>query len=348
MPEALKVLQYRGDSLRFRRNTLLFLTAKRDEVRNLRNEVKKYLAWDSIANGDTRIPNLAGERRGQVVAAIRQADSRVGVALIRAYRWALAPVQSDPQRAEYHLSQAHTNAADTGEIFRSAFDKFVEDEALVDVISPTSLTSMLQQYVWNEEDSSDHFNIGKLWDLMVSNVYMHRLRDRTVLGNCIRQGVEQGSFGYAEGYDGKGYNGLRYGESMTVTGSMVAERTPGFLVRPEAATRQKEAERTEIPLPGDTPDGSPSLVPPDTPPPPPHVQRTRLIVSRKTAGANISLDDINLLRDEIIRNLTGDGGEVTVEITITANKPKGFSEGVVRSVRENSVQLGLDFTTDDD
>ena len=348
MQEALKILERRGDSPRFRRNTLLFLTAKRDEVRHLRSEVKKYLAWDSIANGDTRIPNLAGERRRQAVAAIREADSSVGVALIRAYRWALAPVQSDPKRAEYHLSQSHTNAADTGEIFRSAFDKFIEDEALVDVISPASLTSMLQQYVWNEEDSSDHFSIGKLWDLMVSNVYMHRLRDRTVLGNCIRQGVEQGAFGYADGYDEEGYNGLRYGESMTVTGSMVAERTPGFLIRPEAAMRQKAAESTEIPVPRDTPGGSPSLVPPGMLPPPPQVQRTRLIVCRKTAGANISLDDINLLREEIIRNLSDDGGEVTVEIKISASKPKGFSEGVVRSVRENSVQLALDFAIDDD
>ena len=41
---------------------LLFLAAKRDEVRNLRNDVRRYLAWDSIINGATKIPNLAGNR----------------------------------------------------------------------------------------------------------------------------------------------------------------------------------------------------------------------------------------------------------------------------------------------
>ena len=70
-PEALKILQYRGDSARFRRNTLLFLGTKRDEVRGLRNEVRKYLAWDSIVNGQSRIQGLTGERLAQAMSAIR-------------------------------------------------------------------------------------------------------------------------------------------------------------------------------------------------------------------------------------------------------------------------------------
>ena len=49
--EALNILQHRGDASRFRRNTLLFLTAKRDEIRNLRNEVREYLSWDPTTNG---------------------------------------------------------------------------------------------------------------------------------------------------------------------------------------------------------------------------------------------------------------------------------------------------------
>ena len=133
-PAALEILQNRGDSSRYRRNTLLLLTAKRDEVRMLRNEVRRFLAWDSIVNGETRIPSLSGNRLRQARAAVNNADKDVRVTLVRAYRWIMSPVQSDPQRAEYRLSQAQTSAQDTGEIFRSAFDKFLEDEALVDAI----------------------------------------------------------------------------------------------------------------------------------------------------------------------------------------------------------------------
>ena len=94
------------------------------------------------------------------------------------------------------------------------------------------------------------------------------------------------------------------------------------------------------------PDPPPIVVPDDPPvdlpPDPTPLAGPKRIVVTKTIQNDISLDDIKLLRDEIIRNLSDDGGEVTVEITITANKPEGFSESTVRVVRENSDQLGLD------
>ena len=220
----------------------------------------------------------------------------------------------------------------------------------MEAISPASLTSMLRQYVWNNQNGEEYLGVNALWDLMTSNVYMHRLRDRTVLDNCIRRGVEQGDFGYAEHYDGTNYVGLRYRESMLVSGSMMAERSPGLLVRPEAAVRQREAERIDV-SPADDTEPTQRVFPRQgdcgiSPPPDttePESTRPRRIVARKTTGANISLDDINQLRQEIIRILSDDRGEVTVEITVSASNPEGFSEGTARYVRENSRQLGLEF-----
>ena len=356
-PESLKILEQRGDSPRFRRNTLLFLTAKRDEIRSLREEARKYLAWDSIINGDSRISNLTGNRLGQARAEVGNADRNVATALVRAYRWTLAPFQRDPQQAKYDFSQAQTDAPATGEVFRSAFEKFVEDEALVDSISPPSLVSMLQQYIWNREGANERISVDELWNLLTTNVYLHRLRNRKVLDQCIRQGVELQAFGYADSHDGDRYAGLRYGESMTNTGFVMEARTTGFLVRPDAAARQKEAEKAETPEHTDDGNGyaveperetsTGRLIPDDTMPPEPIVRRTRRIVARRTTGADISLDDINVLREEIIRNLSSEGGEVTVEITVSASKPDGFSEGIIRSVRENSAQLGLEFNTEE-
>ena len=358
-PEALTILQFRGDASRFRRNTLLFLAAKRDEVRTLRNEVKKYLAWNSIYTGDTRIPNLAGERRVQVVGAIRESDSNVGVTLVRAYRWALAPVQTDPQDAQYHLNQSQTNAADTGEIFRSVFDKFVEDESLVDDISPASLANMLQQYFWNGENGNDHLDIDDLWDLMTNNVYMHRLRHKNVLLASVKQGVEEGAFGYAKGYSVDNYDDLRFAEPVTRSGSLIGEVTKGVIVHPVIAALHKEAEKTKAPprdsgttedgpepQPGGAGPSKGSSTPKDTPPP--RVRRARRITASKTTDSNISLDDFSQLREEIIRNLSADGGDITVEIIVSAKKSEGFSENIIRSLRENSIQLGLNFSTYDD
>ena len=87
------------------------------------------------------------------------------------------------------------------------------------------------------------------------------------------------------------------------------------------------------------PDDPPVDLPPDPTPP----AGPKRIVVTKTIQNDISLDDISLLRDEIIRNLSAMTVElITVKIIITANKPEGFSESTARAVRENSDQLGLD------
>ena len=356
-PEALKILEQRGDSPRFRRNTLLFLTAKRDEIRNLREAARKYLAWNSIINGEARIPNLTGNRLGQARTEVNNADKNVTAALVRAYRWTLWPRQQNPAQAAYEFSQAQSDAPSTGEIFRSAFDKFVEDEHLVDNISPASLADVLQQYVWNRPGTAERVSVDELWTLLTSNVYLPRLRNRGVLETCIQRGVEQGAFGHADHHDGDTYQGLRYGESMTAPDSGVAEGSPGFLIRPEAAARQKEMEQAASPtsthggagVPGGGTSGSggpdgpaPGDRPDDSPLPFPAQRGPQRVVARKTAGSDLSLDDINALREEIIRNLRSDGGDITVAITVSASKPDGFSESIIRSIRENSAHLGLE------
>ena len=356
-PEALRIVQWRGDAPRTRRNTLLFLTSKRDEVRNLRNEVRRHLAWDSVVNGITKLPGLASDRLSQATANVRSTETAVRGSLVRAYRWALAPVQRDPQKAEYELNQTLIEANDSGEIIGRTFSKLVEEEALVESITPAALDSMLQQYAWNREDTSHHIGIDPLWDLLTNNVYLHRLKDKSVLLECIVRGVEQGSFGYATGRDGEKYSGLRYRESLADTESVITERNIGFLVQPDVAARQKDEEQGEVPgddgqgrtSPGGTAESGPNREKESpSPTPPPLPTGPRLITARKTTGANLSLDDINNLREEIIRNLSQDGGEITVEITITARKSVGFSEGIARSVRENSLQLGLEFIESDE
>ncbi len=351
-PEASEIMKNRGDAPRIHRNTLLFLAAKQDDVRNLRDEARRYLAWDSIINGDAKIQNLTGNRLGQARTEVTSGDRRVEESLVRAYRWILNPSQPDPRQGEYSVNQLQTKATSTGDIFKSAFDKAIEDEALVERISPASLTNMLQEYVWSRESAGEHIGTDELWDLFTCNVYLPRLRSRSVLDVCIAEGVEQGSFGYADAYNDGAYERLRIGEPIA-HGGVIGESRAGFLVRPEAAGAQKEKDKEkEIEKPPTA--GGPVVYCPEGGKPPvngtrlPHTSRTRrVVVTRTTAGPDLSMDAISDLRGEIIRNLSSDGGEVTVEIKISASKSDGFSEEALRAVRENSVQLGLEFTEEE-
>ena len=335
------ILLNRGDAPRIHRNALLFLAARNDEIRALKNSVKTYLAWDSILNGDRRIASLNGDRRNQAVNSLRRAETELNTSLVRAYRWAMAPSQETPQRADYQLSTFPTNVVETGNIVDSACQKFIEEEVLVDEISPSAFVSMLEQYVWSNQNYRDHILIDKLWELMTGNVYLHRLRNRDVLLKCIAQGVEEGRFGYAETYNGTEYQGIYFKKLMP--NPLFTDPGSGLLVHPEM-TKLVIKEVPPI-VPPDAPpdvDYGPSPVGPSPDPIPSPAGPKRIVVT-KTIQNDISLDDISVLRDEIIRNLSTDGGGVTIEIIITANKLEGFSDSTVRVTRENSDQLSLGF-----
>ena len=329
------IILTRGDASRIHRNTLLFLGAKSDEIRGLKNFVRTYLAWHSIINGDNRIQNLTDDRLSQAKSSLSSADTQLSKALVTAYRWALSPAQSDPQHGDYRLTHLQTKAQNTGDIVKTAFQTFIEEEALVEGIAPAALTMLLQQYVWNNENYKDHIGIDVLWNILTSTVYFHRMRNREVLIKCIKAGVSEGEFGYAEAYNDEEYAGLCFGEPMLQPPPPDADRGSGLLVNPEMAKIVKDI----------TPPDPPPIDPQPPPPPQPGPQR---IVVTKTNQNEISLDEIDQLRDEVIRNLNDDNAEVTIEIVVTAHKPEGFSERTVRVVRENSAQLGLDMDTSDD
>ena len=236
---------------RIHRNTLLFLTAKGDEVRNLRQAVCHFLAWQSITqvrNGDDRrISGLSEERANQANAGLRSANSAISTALVAAYRWALAPSQPAPQDASrIQLTEFRTNVTDQGEIVNAAFSRFIEEEALVEKISPASLARLLQERVWGTSIYGDHIDVNALWEMLTSYVYLPRLRNRSVLHLCIEEGVVAGAFGYARDFnpDTGEYRGLRYEGPLhdPALGMVINENSGGLLVAPGRAAEEKRKE----------------------------------------------------------------------------------------------------------
>ena len=331
---------------RVAKNTIVFLAAKSDEARALARAARRFRAWDSILEGERRILNLIGSRKAQAAASRGAARRELDSAMTRAYKWALAPNQPDPARPEYGMSRIETDAPDSGDIIASAFRALIQQEALIEKISPAALSTTLSRYIWNNPRYGDRVALETLWEMMANNIYMHRLRDKSVLLACVGEGVESGAFGYAESVDEYGaLRNLKYAEPL-----ILPETAPalGSLIAPDTAREAKrkaesqeeedddERERQEE----DLTDGDEETAETDFPPRPPGPSR---IAIRQTARGAIDMNAVSDIQNEIIRNLDADGGEVTVEITITAAKPEGFSETATRSVRENSEHLGLEY-----
>ena len=182
---ALNILRYStNDAIqRTFRNTLLFIAARRDDIRDLRNLVKNYLAWNSITNGDdlhSALGNLTGTRRDQTTENLESAEDTVTSALFKAYRWGIVPSQTDPQNNVYDFSITETRPED-GRIMKRLRDKFIADDAIVTKIDPEIFAGKLQQYIWSSDAYQDHIEIDRLWELMAQNVYMPRLKDQNAL-----------------------------------------------------------------------------------------------------------------------------------------------------------------------
>lgn len=340
---ALNILQQHGDTARVHRNTLLFLAAKGDDLRDLKTRAKRYLAWNSIVNGEERIKNLKGDRLKQAKNSLTKAERELRSGLVNAYRQTMDPVQDDPQEASYRIVTSTSTPLESGDIVQSAFGKFVVEESLVKKIAPSTLANLLDRYVWNNESPNDHIDIDDLWEMMAQHVYLPRLQNKTVLRKCIDQGVNERAFGYAKSHDNNEYKDLRYGESTPLMGPWgIAEGTSGLLVNPTMAELVQENGDNPNPDVPQPPAPNPVVPPPE--PDPPKTGPKQITVSKtiKTIENKISLDEINELSDEIIRNLYNDGGQVTVKITISAHKPDGFSENIASSIRENSEKLGGD------
>ena len=190
---ARKILTYNADDEQQRtfRNTLLFIAARRDDIRDLRNLVKNYLAWNSIMNGDvlhSALITLEGARLDQTTENLESAEDAVTAALFKAYRWTLTPTQADPQKNTYDFSIADVKVDDRRIISRLR-EKFIEDDAVITNIAPEIFAAQLQQYIWSSDAYQEHIGLDTLWELMAQNVYMPRMRDRSVLATCMREGI---------------------------------------------------------------------------------------------------------------------------------------------------------------
>ena len=345
--EALNILKFSGDDNQQRgfRNTLLFLTAKRDALRDLENHVKRYLAWHSIVHGNSLHSAVQGLKEGRLKQAkenVTSASNQVKTALSKAYRWALAPSQADPQKDEYTMSPSQTDP-DDGRIVHHALGKLADDEAILTKITPSLFAVTLKRYIWSNAAYQDHIAVETLWELMARHVYMPRLKSIDVLKACIGEGVAGGEFGYADRYEEETYKALKLGESLST--SRIVGGSSAVLVSPDMAKLQKEEKQPDPPV-APSPDPKPGPTPaPDTPRKPNGEigvpSGPRHVVVTKTLQ-EISLDEIDVLRDEIVRTLSDDGGNVSVKIIVTADKSAGFSENAARAIKQNSEHLGAE------
>jgi hypothetical protein len=351
---AAAVLDSRGASPRNYRNTLVFLAADANRLKELEQGVRQYLAWTSIWD-DRETLNLDPFQTRQADTKRKSAEETVKARIPETYRWLIVPGQSDP-RGEVEWTDLPLQGHDPLAV--RAAKKLRNEELLLTHLGGIRLRHELDRVpLWR----GDHVGIKLLAEDMARYLYLPRLRDADVLLGAIRDGVErmtwQGeTFACAEGWDEarKRYVGLRGGKA----GPVSAEDGQMLLVRPDVAAKQlaAEAEREKQRTgdeSGDRPDEGNVTDDGTTPPddkksgkrvgPEPQPKK----VSR--FHGTVPLDSLRLGRDaaqiaqEVVQHLTSlVGARVTVTLEIAAELPDRASDRLIHVVTENCRTLHFD------
>lgn len=339
------ILQNRGNSPRYYKNTLAFLAADKARLEDLTEAARLYLAWDSIWKEKEAL-NLDPFQSSQAQSQRQQADAAVEARVAEAYVWLLTPYQKDPMSA-VEMLETRLQGQDPPALRASR--KMVNDSNLMVQFSATNLKLALDNYLWRDVN---HLNVKKLWEYFASYIYLPRLKDSSVLIQAIQDGVAQlhwdRLFAYAECYQettGE-YLSLKVAQNTSV---ILDEHS--VVVKPEAALRQIERERAIGPTPADPwggdrleergqtdsvaplPHGAGGVAPEPKPLP-------------RRFHATVSLDPIKLtssagkVAEEVVQHLSSlMGSNVHVTLEIQAQVPSGFPDHVVRTVSENCATL---------
>ena len=337
--KAKAILETRGSAPRIYRNTLVFLVADKTRWQDLDKALRKFLAWETIADGREAY-DLSSQQEKQARNRRDKASELVAAQIPETYRWLLAPGKTKPDAP---VEWRAIRLSGTGSLAVKASEKLRREEALVIRLAPSRLRMELDGVpLWRER----HVAVRQLAEDFARYLYLPRLKDTSVLRQSISAGIgllswDQDAFAYADNFDEeKGrYQGLVFGSARSLTGA------GGILVKPDIALRQSDSEH-RLPVDDTDSETGDGVIPPGEGDG--GIDDIDTISSRRLTRyhGSVTLDSARVgstagkVADEVIAHLAGlVGANVTVKLEIHAEVPEGVSDDVVRIVMENSTTL---------
>lgn len=344
-----EILDNRGNTPRLYRNMLVFVAPDGEEMRTLRDTVKRYLAWKSIEedSGSDGL-NLDAAQLAETKNSIIRVNKTVDDQLESAYSWLVVPYINRAEDLKKIVWEKSRIPGSGSGIVNKAARKLIQDESLIQKWAPILLKMELDNVLWKDKN---HLSVKDLWTYLSSYCYLPRLTNEKVLMATIQDGVNsQEFFAYAAGFDGERYIDLKLDQFVGVI------NPSGLLVRVDVAKEQIERERVpevvEVPgaqvLPGneleEKPDGTGVIDNVVKPGSPVAVQKdkTRFYLSTELDITRINRD-VSKLVGEVINHLANTpGAQVKISLEVEADSMLGFPATTVRTVNENSRSLGVD------
>jgi len=336
---AQKILEFRGEQPRQRRNRLIFIAPDYDSLSRLRENTKIYLAWDSIVSDieDEKL-NLDMYNVRQARQALEQSEKALRQSIRDSYKWILNPYE-EPSSGGFNLKWESTQVAfGSSNMLSSIENKLRDEEWIITEWSPIHLSNILKQ--WYFKDGQNEVLTRKVHNDLASYLYLPRLVSESVLKNAIAQGVmAEEFFGYAQGKSADRYIGLKIG-----TPASVFIDDTSVLIEKTVALKQRDKERSEAPITvagqgtasgtfvseatsgsvrGDISDSGHLA----------NVQAKNFFTASKDLNPRTAKIHFSELVDRVLRQLTERvSTSVTISVTIEAIDEQSFNDEAVKAI----------------
>lgn len=340
-----KILAFRGDQPRQKRNRLVFLAPDHDVVSRLHDAGRTYLAWREIVSdiNENKL-NLDLFQVNQARKHCDGAEKQLQQVVRETYKWLLCPTQvnANDKSIQWEAISLSTNSLNLAQEMEQ---KLREEEWLITEWSPIHLRNLLGQ--WYFKAGTVDVSALKVWQDSCCYLYLPRLINDQVFRSAISQGIEsEDYFGFASGKDGDRYLGFIFGrnnlaildDAAVLIERETAAKYKSILQQEEASKQQDTGAGAAATDNGDItgesgaqPDKSPDG----------HMRSTTTAI-KKRFYANVELDPLKAkmnfadIVDEVIQHFTTKNGlRVSISVEIQAAAPNGFDATLQRTIKEN-------------
>lgn len=338
-----KILAFRGDQPRQKRNRLIFFAPDTDIVGRLNEAGRTYLAWKEIVNDINEGKLNLDLFQAKLAKKNTESAEKMLQQMVReSYKWILCPMQfkATDKSVDWESVAVSTNSAN---LIQEIENRLREEEWIISEWSPIHLKSLLTQWYF-KEDVKD-VNGLKVYQDTCHYLYLPRLINDQVYRNAIGRGLEsEDFFGFASGKDGDRYLGFCFGK-----GGIPSLDSACVLIDKDTAVEYREKTKpAPIPIQVAQPKDNPSTYSEDLKLSP-SLQHQEAKASSKIQTAikkqfygNIDLDpvkakmDFATIVDEVVQQFTAKlGVEVSISVEIQAKFKDGFDEAMQRTIKEN-------------
>jgi hypothetical protein len=322
----------------------------------LKDHAKTYLAWNEILSDiDEGKLNLDLFQINQAKKYRDNSDRSLNPMIRETYKWILCPLE-EIVNGKPTLTWESISISTTSSNFSSNIEStLTEEEWLISQWSPIHLKGLLDQWYFKEDQQA--INALKVWQDSCNYLYFPRLLNDGVFKDALKKGLESTAyFGFASGKEGDDYLDFCFGDGagadITLDDHCVIISSDAAQVYQKHITASSDADTdgtgaTDI----DTDSGDGGQVDPK----PTESKRTtsdggRLdpdpSVQLKQFYGMVDLDpvkakiDFATIVDEVIQQFTSKHDvNVSISIEVQAESPKGFDEGLQRTIKENCTIL---------